>query len=139
MVIIPSTLLTAIVTVFAVLLFFWTGYQVGVMRGRHNIAAPATTGNPEFERTFRVQMNTLEQLVVFLPLLWLSNSYFMMWPYMTGALGLVWIVGRIMYAVGYVKDPKDRSTGFLIAMIATLGLLITTVIGIVQAWMALAA
>lgn len=139
MIVIPSTLLTAIVTVLAVLMFFWTGFRVGAMRGKHGIDAPATTGNPEFERTFRVQMNTLEQIVVFLPLLWLSNSYFMIWPYMTGALGLVWIVGRIMYAVGYVKDPKDRSMGFLIALVATLGLLITTVIGIVQAWMALSA
>src|SRR4029077_8798223 len=122
----PATLLTAIVTVLAVLMFFWTGLLVGRMRGKHDIKAPATTGNPEFECAFRVQMNTLEQIVVFLPLLWLSNSYFAMMPYLTGALGLVWIVGRIMYATGYMADPSKRSTGFLISLVATAGLLITT-------------
>ena len=135
----PATLLTAIVTVLAVLMFFWTGLLVGRMRGKHDIKAPATTGNPEFECAFRVQMNTLEQIVIFLPLLWLSNSYFAMMPYLTGALGLVWIVGRIMYATGYMADPSKRSTGFLISLVATAGLLITTVIGLVQAWMALGA
>lgn len=135
----PATLLTAIVTVLAVLMFFWTGLLVGRMRGKHDIKAPATTGNAEFECAFRVQMNTLEQIVIFLPLLWLSNSYFAMMPYLTGALGLVWIVGRIMYATGYMADPSKRSTGFLISLVATAGLLVTTVIGLVQAWMALGA
>lgn len=139
MLIIPSTLLTAIVTVLAVLMFFWTILLVGRMRGKHGIDAPATTGNPEFERAFRVQMNTLEQIVVFLPLLWLSNSYFMIMPYLTGALGLVWVVGRIVYALGYLAEPSKRSMGFLISLLATAGLLITTIIGIGQAWMALSA
>lgn len=130
--VISPALLTAIVTVLAVLMFFWTGLLVARMRGKHDIKAPATTGNPEFDRAFRVQMNTLEQIVVFLPLLWLSNSYFMPMPYLTGALGLVWIVGRVMYATGYMADPSKRSTGFLISLLATAGLLITTVIGIVQ-------
>ena len=130
--VISPALLTAIVTVLAVLMFFWTGLLVARMRGKHDIKAPATTGNPEFDRAFRVQMNTLEQIVVFLPLLWLSNSYFMLMPYLTGALGLVWIVGRVMYATGYMADPSKRSTGFLVSLLATAGLLITTVIGIVQ-------
>jgi glutathione S-transferase len=136
----PATLLTAIATVLALLVFFWTGFRVGGMRGKHNVKAPATTGHPEFECAYRVQMNTLEQIVIFLPLLWLSDAYFHMMPYLTGALGLVWIVGRVIYATGYTADnPGGRSTGFLIALLATAGLLITTVIGIVQAWMALSA
>jgi uncharacterized MAPEG superfamily protein len=139
MTIMPASLLTAIVTVLAVLMMFWTGLRVGSMRSKHNVQAPATTGHPEFERAYRVQMNTLEQFAIFLPLLWLSNAYFMMWPYMTGALGLVWVVGRIIYALAYVADPSTRSTGFTISLAATAGLLITTVIGIVQAWMALGA
>lgn len=134
-----ASLLTAIVTVLAVLVFFWTGFQVGRMRGKHGITAPATSGHPEFDCAYRVQMNMLEQIVVFLPLLWLSNFYFQMYPYVTGALGLVWIVGRIMYAIGYMQEPSKRSTGFLISLVATLGLLITTIIGLVQAWMALSA
>ena len=136
----PATLLTAIVTVLALLMFFWTGFRVGGMRQKHSIKAPATTGNTEFECAYRVQMNTLEQIVIFLPLLWLSDTYFRTLPYITGALGLVWIVGRVIYATGYsAENPGGRSTGFLIAGLATLGLLITTIIGIVQTWMALSA
>ncbi|HVU19958.1 MAG TPA: MAPEG family protein [Rhizomicrobium sp.] len=135
-----ATLLVALVTVIALLVFFWTGFRVGQMRGKHQVKAPATTGHPEFECAYRVQVNMLEQIVIFLPLLWLSNAYFMWMPYLTGALGLVWIVGRIMYATGYsAENPGGRSTGFLIAGIATLGLLITTIIGLVQAYMAISA
>lgn len=139
MTVMPASLLTAIVTVIALLVFFWTGFRVGGMRGKYDIKAPATSGHPEFDKAYRVQMNTLEQIVVFLPLLWLSNAYFMMYPLLTGALGLVWIVGRIIYALAYQADPSKRSLGFSISILATLGLLITTVIGIVQAWMALSA
>jgi glutathione S-transferase len=132
-----ATLLTAIVTVLALLVVFWTGFRVGGMRSKHNIQAPATTGHPEFDRAYRVQMNTVEQFIMFLPLLWLSNAYFAMYPYVTGALGLVWIVGRIIYGVAYVANPSSRGLGFTISGLATLGLLITSVIGIVQAYMAL--
>lgn len=134
-----APLLVAIVTVLAVLVYFWTGFRVGQMRGKHGIKAPAMTGPLEFECTVRVQANMLEQMVVFLPLLWLSNAYFMEWPYLTGALGLVWVIGRLMYAVGYVQDPSKRSMGFLISLVATLGLLITSIWGIVNAWMAVSA
>ena len=139
MTVMPASLLTAIVTVIALLVFFWTGFRVGGARGKYDIKAPATSGHPEFDKAYRVQMNTLEQIVIFLPLLWLSNAYFQMYPLLTGALGLVWIVGRIIYALAYQADPSKRSLGFSISILATLGLLITTVIGIVQAWMALSA
>jgi len=139
MTVMPASLLTAIVTVIALLVFFWTGFRVGGARGKYDIKAPATSGHPEFDKAYRVQMNTLEQIVIFLPLLWLSNAYFHMYPLLTGALGLVWIVGRIIYALAYQADPSKRSLGFSISILATLGLLITTVIGIVQAWMALSA
>lgn len=134
-----ASLLTAIATVLAVLVCFWTGFRVGGMRQKHGIKAPATTGHPEFDCAYRVQMNTLEQIVIFLPLLWLSNAYFQMMPFLTGALGLVWVVGRIMYAIGYMADPSKRGPGFLISLLASAGLLITTIIGLVQAYMALSA
>ena len=134
-----APLLTAIVTVIALLVYWWTILRVGRMRGKHGVKAPATTGPLEFECAYRVQVNMLEQLIVFLPLLWLSNAYFAVWPYATGALGLVWIVGRIMYAIGYVQDPAKRSTGFLISFVATIGLLITTIWGIASAWTAISA
>ena len=135
-----ATLLTAVVTVIAVLVFFWTGLRVATMRGKHDVKVPATTGHPEFDCAYRVQMNTLEQIVIFLPLLWLSNSYFMLYALLTPILGLVWIIGRLMYAMGYsATNPGGRSNGFLVAGVATLGLLITTIIGLVQAYMAISA
>jgi glutathione S-transferase len=132
-----ATLLTAIVTILAILVVLWTGFRVGGMRSKHKIEAPATTGHPEFDRAYRVQMNTVEQFIVFLPLLWLSNAYFQMFPYITGALGLVWIVGRIIYGLAYVANPSSRGLGFGITFLATIGLFITSMIGIVQAYIAL--
>ena len=132
-----ATLLSAIVTVLSILFVFYTGINVARMRGKHKIDAPAVTGNPEFERAYRVQVNTLEQFVMFLPLLWLATSYFKMLPWLPAALGLVWIVGRFMYMQGYMVAPEKRSMGFLVTSVATLGLLIVTIIGIVQAWMAI--
>jgi glutathione S-transferase len=141
----PVTLLTAAVTILAVLFCFWTGLNVGRMRGKHSIQAPAMTGNPEFERAVRVQMNTLEWIVIFLPLLWLATIYFS--PSMATAylgwlppiLGVLWIVGRVLYMTGYMVAPEKRSTGFLIAGIAILGLLICSIIGVVMTWSAVAA
>ncbi|HUO97437.1 MAG TPA: MAPEG family protein [Rhizomicrobium sp.] len=135
----PAAILSAVVTILAVLFYFYTGLVVGQMRGKHKIAAPAVTGNPEFECAYRVQMNTLEQLVVFLPLLWLATTYFTMLGWLAPALGVVWIVGRYLYMTGYMAAPDKRSTGFLIALIANLGLLILSLVGIVQAWIAASA
>jgi glutathione S-transferase len=133
---VPAAILSAVVTILAILFYFYTGIVVGQMRGKHKIAAPAVTGNTEFECAYRVQMNTLEQLVIFLPLLWLATSYFTKLGWLAPALGLVWIVGRFLYMNGYMAAPDKRSTGFLVALIANLGLLILSLIGIVQAWMA---
>jgi glutathione S-transferase len=133
---VPAAILSAVVTILAVLFYFYTGLVVGQMRTKHKIAAPAVTGNPEFERAYRVQMNTLEQLVIFLPLLWLATTYFAMLGWLAPALGVVWIVGRFLYMSGYMAAPDKRGTGFLIALVANLGLLILSLIGIVQAWMA---
>ena len=121
----------AIVTVVALLQFFWFGWQVGVARGKYNIAAPATSGNEMFERVFRVHMNTLEQLVVFLPSLWIFASFVSaLWA---AILGAVFIVGRAIYAVTYVKDPKKRSAGFALTALPELALLIGILIWAVMA------
>jgi glutathione S-transferase len=132
----PATLLSAAVTIISILFVFYTGINVAQMRGRHKIAAPAVTGNPEFERAYRVQVNTLEQFVMFLPLLWLATAYFQPLAWLPAVFGLVWVVGRFVYLQGYMAAPEKRSTGFLITIVATAGLLVLSIIGIVQAWMA---
>jgi glutathione S-transferase len=130
-----GTLLSAAVTVLAVLLGLYTMMLVGRMRGKHDVKAPAVTGAPEFERAFRVQMNTLEQFVLFLPVLWLATVYPVVSGYLAPGLGFVWLVGRVLYASGYMADPAKRSSGFLIGGIALLGLLVLSIVGIVHAWL----
>ena len=130
-----GTLLSAAVTVLTVFLGIYTMMLVGRMRGKHGVQAPAMTGAPEFERAFRVQMNTLEQVVLFLPVLWLATLYPMFSGYLAPGLGLVWIIGRVMYASGYMAEARKRSSGFLIAGIALVALLVLSIIGIIHAWL----
>ena len=131
---IPSILVTAGVTILAVIFYMVTAWRVGTMREKHNIAAPAVTGNPEFERAYRVQMNTLEAMPVFLPSLWIAAYYFTKVPLLAPALGLVWIVGRIIYMQAYMADPSKRSLGFSISAFATVALLILAIAGIAMSW-----
>jgi len=121
----------AIVTVVALLQFFWFGWQVGVARGKYNIPAPAITGNDMFERHFRVQMNTQEQLLVFLPALWIFASFIS--PLWAAVLGAIFIIGRGVYATTYVRDPKSRSIGFALTAIPNLLLLLGILIWAVWA------
>jgi hypothetical protein len=121
----------AIVTVLALLEFLWFGVLVGRARGRFGIAAPATTGNEVFERYFRVQMNTLEQLLMFLPVLWLFARYIS--PLWAAALGAVFIVGRAIYAGSYIRDPKSRSLGFALTALPTLAMMIGILIWAIRA------
>lgn len=138
----PIMTATAIVTILAILFYFWTGLRVGAMRSKHKIDAPAMTGDPEFERSVRVQANTLEWMPIFLPLLWLATVYFspaMSIAYLAWlppALGVVWIVGRVVYMTGYMAAAGKRSNGFLIAFVAAIGLLICAIVGIVMHGMA---
>ena len=111
----------AIVSLLALLVYFWMGLQVGRARAKSGIAAPAMTGDPVLERTIRAHYNTLEWLPLFLVPMWLFAIY---WSDLVAALvGLVWIVGRIVYQMGYVADPKKREVGFLIQAIAVAVLL----------------
>ena len=134
-----ETLYSAIITILVLLLYFYMGGLVGQMRGRHNIVAPAVVGHPEFERAFRVHVNTMEQLVVFLPLLWLATVFYSGIVWLPALFGLIFLIGRILYMQRYMKEPQSRGPGILIGMIAMLGLLVLTIIGIVQDWMALSA
>ena len=111
----------ALVTLLALLVYVWMGINVGRARGKSGINAPAMTGDPVLERTIRAHYNTLEWLPIFLVSMWLFALY---WNDMVAAaIGVVWIVGRIVYARGYIADPSKRSTGFMIQMVATAVLL----------------
>jgi glutathione S-transferase len=117
----PSHAYVAIVTLLALLTYFWMGLQVGRARAKCGIAAPAMTGDPVLERTIRAHYNTLEWLPLFLVPLWLFAIY---WSDLIAAIvGLVWIVGRVIYQLGYVADPKKREAGFLIQALAVAVLL----------------
>lgn len=117
----PSHAYVAIVTLLALLTYFWMGLQVGRARAKSGIAAPAMTGDPVLERTIRAHYNTLEWLPLFLVPLWLFAIY---WSDLIAAIvGLVWIVGRVVYQLGYVADPAKREAGFLIQALAVAVLL----------------
>ena len=107
---------TAIVTCLGILVYFFTLVQVARARATFGVKAPATTGHPNFERVFRVQMNTLEWMPIFLPSLWLFAIYLS--DAVAAAIGLVWIAGRILYMIGYAQAANKRSTGFGIQALA---------------------
>lgn len=126
--------LPALVTLLAVLWYFVTGVQVGRMRTRHKVRAPATTGDPAFERAFRVQMNELEQLVAFLPAMWIFAVFGD--PRLAAAIAGVWLVGRVVYAIGYWAEARRRHLGFSIstfAMAVTWVSALATVVGALRA------
>ncbi len=103
----------ALITLATLALMFGCAWYVGVARGRYKVDAPATTGPVEFERAYRVQMNTLENAVIFLPALWLASLYFS--PKIAAAIGVVWVLARIWYAIAYARDAKKRGNPFVLA------------------------
>ncbi|MCA6297327.1 MAG: MAPEG family protein [Phenylobacterium sp.] len=112
---------TAIVTLLALLAYVWMGVRVGAARRTSGIDAPAMSGDPMLERYLRVQGNTLEWLPIFLGSLWLFAHY---WGDLPAAiLGLVWIVGRVLYALGYSAAADKRELGFMVQLVATAVLL----------------
>ena len=112
----------AIVTLLTLLMYFWMSLQVPAARRKCGISAPAMTGDPLLERTIRAHYNTLEWLPIFLPALWIFAIY---WSDLVAAgLGLLWIVGRIVYQIGYVSAPEKRAPGFLIQFIAVVVLVV---------------
>ena len=111
---------TALVTLLAILVYFYSSILVSRARGRFGVKLPAISGNPDFERVFRAQMNTLEWLPIFLPSLWLFAVYVN--DAIAAAIGLVWVIGRILYVLGYAQAVAKRSLGFAIQALATIAL-----------------
>ncbi len=123
--------LPALVTCFALILMIVIAMNVGGARRKYNIVAPATTGNPDFERVFRVHMNTLENVVIFLPAMWLF-AIFLSAPW-AAVIGAGWLIGRVFYAISYYRDAKKRGPGFAIGFLTTLALILGAMYGIVTA------
>lgn len=119
--------LVTIVVVLALLQYMVFGILVGKARGTYKVDAPAVTGDPIFERYYRVHMNTLESLVLFLPSIFLFAMYVN--AQIAAALGVVFIVGRYLYLRAYVKDPKSRGLGFALTMLPSLALALGALIG----------
>jgi glutathione S-transferase len=121
---------TALISPLAVLFYFFIGTRVAAARGKFGVQLPATTGHPDFERIYRVQMNTLEWLPTFLLTLWLFALYVSdKWA---AVLGLVWIAGRIAYYVGYSRATEKRLPGFLVQVLAVVVLFFGALYGIIM-------
>ncbi len=118
-----------LVTVFALIVFFVVTINIGRSRAKFGIKPPEMTGDPEFERTVRVQQNMLEQMVMFLPAMWIFAM--VVSPMYAAGLGAVWVVGRILYAWGYYQAAEKRGPGFGISSLATIALLLGSLIGVV--------
>ncbi len=122
----------AVVTVLAVFQAFSFAYLVGKQRAKHGVKAPAITGEAEFERTFRIHQNTVEQLVILLPALWLFGYYVHV---LIGAgLGLVFVISRFIYRKSYLNEPTSRTAGFGIGAFTMMILLLGGLIGAILSW-----
>ena len=125
-------LYTALVSLAAIAFYFFVALSVAGARGKYGVKLPATTGNPDFERIYRVQMNMLEWMPLFLVPLWLCALTFGdVWA---AILGLVWIGGRVLYFAGYTRAVEKRLPGFIIQTLACVLLFIGALVGIARQW-----
>jgi glutathione S-transferase len=125
-------ILPSLVTGLALLLYMLLSLNVARARGRYGVAAPATAGDPAFDRVFRVQQNTLEQLVVFVPGLWLFSIFVS--PAWGPAIGFLWLLARIFSAWSYSRDPASRGPGFVVSAICNVVLIIGSIGGMLRAF-----
>jgi glutathione S-transferase len=121
----------ALMTLLLLLEYLWLLALVGKARGDYGVQAPAVSGHELFERAYRVQMNTVEQLIITLPAMWVCALFFN--PTVAGALGGVFFIGRILYRFGYVADPAKRGTGMLVGFLANVGLMACGFWGLIRA------
>ena len=127
----PTMSIVHIVAVLAIMQFILFGLLVGKAREQHGVKAPAVHGNEEFERVYRVQMNTLEQLICFLPALFMASAYWS--PTLMALIGCVYLAGRFIYSNAYVADPNKRGLGFALTILPTVILLAAALLGAIMA------
>lgn len=122
--------LVYVVVLLALLQYTFFTFMVGRARGRYGISAPSITGHEEFERYYRVQMNTVELLVAFLPAMFIGAATVAAW--FSASLGIVYLIGRQMYFSAYIRDPKSRSLGFVLSLLPIIILLVTSLVSSVM-------
>jgi glutathione S-transferase len=125
-----TMILTAWATLAALGVYFWTGFMAGWARNKYMVPAPSMDGPLPFQSAQRVQANTLEQLPLVLAPLWLCGHYF--GDRWAAAGGLLWCVGRILYALGYYRDPSKRELGFIVGIVACGALVAGSAIGLLS-------
>lgn len=121
-----------IVIFIALIEYLVFGGYVGQARSTYDIPAPLTTGNETFERYFRVHMNTLENLIVFIPSIIGFATY--VHVEIAAFFGMLFIIGRYLYFRGYVKDPKARAAGSALGGLSMVFLLLGGLIGAIVAY-----
>jgi glutathione S-transferase len=121
---------TGFVTLFALGVYFWFTFRVGLMRKKCKVQAPDTDGPPEFRRAYRVQQNTLEHLIVFLPLIWIAALASR--DEWTAVVGVFWPIGRLIYSFGYMRDPNKRAPGFFISAASSVVLFVLCCVQLVR-------
>ena len=119
----------ALVTLLILAQYFFFVMQAGMARGKDTVVAPATTGDEMYERKARVQLNTLEQLIITLPAMWICAQYFR--ADVAAIMGLAFLIGRFLYSYLYIKNPKSRAPGFVIGFFANVILVATGFYGII--------
>lgn len=119
-----------VIILLALLQYMYFIMQVGTARGKTGVKAPSCSGNQEFEKRFRIQQNTLEQLIIFVPAMFLFSYY--LDPFWAAAIGVIYIIGRFIYANAYFKDPKGRGLGMMMSFIPNVVLTIGGITGAVM-------
>lgn len=123
----------ALVTLLLLVQYFFFVMQAGMARGKDTVVAPATTGDEMYERKSRVQMNTLEQLIITLPAMWVCAHYFN--ANVAAIAGVTFLIGRFIFSFLYIRDPKSRAPGFIIGFFANIILLGCGLFGVVTTMM----
>jgi glutathione S-transferase len=119
-----------LIVLLALLQYVWFSMRVGLARGKYKVNAPACDGDESFERLFRIQQNTMEQLIVFVPAAYAFAHYLS--PKWVLAVGAVFIIGRFLYSAEYSKDPKTRTPGMALTMLANVVLVLGALFGVLM-------